>query len=54
MGNKYEVTVWGRHWGEKEGYSDRQIWQGEWLISALWQLWRAKRLGFGCTSLKIR
>lgn len=54
MGNKYTVQVWGKHWGPDEGYTYRAVWQGESLIAGLWNLFRARRLGFGCTTLECR
>jgi hypothetical protein len=58
MGNKYTVQVWGQHWKEvglhNESYSYRAVWAGESLIAALWNLFKARRLGFGCTTLEMR
>jgi hypothetical protein len=56
MGCKYTVQVWGKHWERvgDDGYSYLQVWQGQSLMRALWELVKAKRLGFGCTTLEWR
>lgn len=54
MGNKYCVKVWGKHFGDAEGYCWLQTWGGESLIRALIELVKAKRQGFGCTTLEMR
>lgn len=54
MGNKYTVQVWGQHF-DREFYSYMQVHQGEYLIPALWALWRARRSGkWGCVILEVR
>jgi len=58
MGNKYTVQVWGQHWKDvglnDQSYSYRQVWAGQSLVRALWELFKARRLGFGCTVLEVR
>jgi hypothetical protein len=56
MGCKYTVQVWARHWEHvgDDSYSYREVWQGQWLLAALLALWKARRLGFGCTTLEVR
>lgn len=44
MGSKYEVTIWTkREYLGETGYTTVQVWQGQSLIKALWNLWKAKR-----------
>lgn len=54
MGNTFEVQVWGQHEGYDSGYSYRQHWSGESLVRAVWEWHKARKLGFGCVSLKWR
>jgi hypothetical protein len=56
MGSKYTVQVWGQHFkdcGINE-YSYTVAWAGQSLPRALWELVKAKRRGFGCTTLEWR
>jgi hypothetical protein len=53
MGSKYSVQVWGR-WLPGEDYSYTMVWQGQSFLQALWELVKARRLGFGCTKLECR
>ena len=53
MGNKYYVKAWGQHDGEVR-YSDREMWRGQSLLSALYMLWKTKRQGYGCVTLECR
>jgi hypothetical protein len=53
MGSKYTVQVWGKLFGDDD-YSYLVAWQGQSLMRALWELVKAKRLGFGCTKLECR
>lgn len=53
MGNTFEVTYWGKS-DFSNGYSDRQLWQGESFIAAIFNLIKAKRAGHACVSLKWR
>lgn len=53
MGNTYEVEVW-RYSDIVDGYRNEQFWRGESFIAALWNLWKAKREGYGCVRLAWR
>lgn len=55
MGNKYQVEAWGRHYEGEDAkeYSMKEMYRGEWLIPALYALWKAK-LEFGMVQLKVR
>ena len=53
MGNTYTVEVWKkRDWDDSYGYE--MIWQGESFLRAIIELVKAKRLGYGCTTLSWR
>lgn len=52
MGWKYEVTVWGKHFDDE--YSHLTVWGGQSIVRAMFELWKAKRKGFGCTTLHLR
>ena len=55
MGNKYSVKVWGRWDADApERYSYMQTWGGESLLRGLWELRKARRMGFGCTVFEMR
>lgn len=56
VGSKYTVQVWGKHWSHvgDDGYSYREVWAGQSLVAALWNLLKARHLGFGCTTLECR
>lgn len=53
MGNTFTVEVWGKHFSEHP-YCFLTTWQGESLLRALWELFKAKKRGFGCTKLSWR
>jgi hypothetical protein len=53
MGWKYTVETWGDHLGTGERtYSVH--WGGSSFARALWELWRATKLGYGCVKLECR
>lgn len=54
MGNKYTVQVYGKHFGESEPYCYIVHWAGESVVRALWELWRASRIGYWCVTLECR
>lgn len=53
MGSKYTVQVWGKHFDD-EDYSYMVHWDGQSLVKALLETWRASRLGYGCVTLECR
>lgn len=54
MGNTFTVEVWKLNdWSDAE-YAFYVTWQGESLIRALIALFKAKRMGYGCTRLNWR
>ena len=54
MGCKYTVQEYMDR-GHGLGYGYLVFWQGRYLLPALWNLWRAKRLKrAGCVTLEIR
>lgn len=53
MGSKYTVSVYGKFEIDR-GYEYHVVWEGKSLITALRELWKATRMGFGCTKLEIR
>lgn len=53
MGNTYTVEVWDK-WTDKEDYHYHEFWRGESFFAALFNLWKAKRTGFGCVKLEWR
>lgn len=54
MGSTWEVRVWKPlDWNGGE-YGYEQVWQGESALSALWQMVKAKRAGYGCVTLGWR
>lgn len=55
MGNTFTVEVWKQcDFGMDRRYRYEMTWQGESLLMALWQLFKAKRLGHGSTTLSWR
>jgi hypothetical protein len=54
MGAKYTVQAWGKHFGDADGYQNLATYQGNSLLRALWETWKARRRGFGCVTLEIR
>lgn len=60
MGNKYTIMAWGKHddmwdpWANDKGYSNKEMWRGQFILAALYNLWKIKRRGFGCVTLECR
>ena len=58
MGNTFEVQVWGRAHvlGEFDlgEYRYTQFWAGQNFLSAIWNMIKAKRAGYGCVTLHWR
>ena len=52
MGSTWTVEVWKED--ESGNYGYREYWSGESLEEALWNLYQAKRDGFGCITLTWR
>jgi hypothetical protein len=53
MGYKYEVNVWESAMGSNHFYW-LQIYTGESLFKALYNVWWAKRQGWKCIKLEYR
>lgn len=51
MGYTWEVEVWSNRTGK---FKMEHFWRGESFFSALWQMCRARKLGFLCTCLYWR
>ena len=52
MGWTWEVSVWGKHDGEDEPYSNRAVWTGESALRAIVAFVKTKRSKkYGCVSL---
>jgi hypothetical protein len=57
MGNTFTVTVWRsvEKWVEGDGnYETYQYWQGESLIAAMWNTFKAKREYPNCVKFEWR
>ena len=57
MGNKYYVWAWGKHeptpLSDSE-YSNKEMWRGQSVFAALYNLWKIKRQGWGLVTLECR
>jgi hypothetical protein len=53
MGNTFEVQVWARDQNLGENRYT-QFWAGQNFLSAIWNMAKAKRAGYGCVTLHWR
>lgn len=51
MGNSWTVDLWGQWFGEGR-YSDRQVYAGESMWGAIRAVWKHRKWGVGCITIK--